>query len=66
MDIRIKIKLLPIKVTFCWVEGNQLQRHGRQLYMGEINDKYDYLANLFWLMKEGSNRGPNQLFHHSL
>ena len=33
--------------------------------MGDINDKWDYLANMFWQMKAGSNSLPNQLFHHS-
>ena len=59
------ISLLPIQVTFFWVEGHQFQRHGRQSHMGDINDKWDYLANMFWQMKAGSNSLPNQLFHHS-
>ena len=47
VDIREKITLLPIHVTLFWVEGHQLQRHGRQSYMGEINNKCDYLAKYF-------------------
>ena len=47
VDIRNKIKLLPITVTFFWAERYQLQRHGRQSYMGELNNKYDYLANIY-------------------
>ena len=39
VNIRTKLKQLPITVTFFWVEGHQLQRHGQQSYMGEINDK---------------------------
>ena len=35
VDIRTKIALLPIHVTFFWVEGHQLQRHWRQSYMGK-------------------------------
>lgn len=46
-DIRNKIKPLPITVIFFWVERYQLQRHGRHSYMGEINNKYDYLANIY-------------------
>ena len=47
------------------MEGHQLQRHGRQLYMEDINDKCDYLAKICWKMEAGSNSLPNQLFHHS-
>ena len=38
VDIRKKITLLPIQVTFFWMEGHQLQRHRRQSYMRNIND----------------------------
>ena len=65
VDIRKKIALLPITITFFWVEGHQLERHGKQSYMGDINDKCDYLAKQFWQMKAGSRCLPNQLFHHS-
>ena len=33
--------------------------------MGEINDKCDYLANMYWLRKERDNSIHNQLFYHS-
>ena len=32
--------------------------------MGDINDKCDYLAKMFWQMKAGSNSLPKQLFYH--
>ena len=65
VDVGTKKKLLPIKVIFFWSEGHQLQRHGKQSYVGEINNKCDYLANVYWLMKEGDNSIHNQLFSHS-
>ena len=51
VDIRTKMKLLPIHVTFFWVEECQLQRHGKQSYIGEINDKCDYLVKMFCQIK---------------
>ena len=33
--------------------------------MGEINNKRNYLANMYWLMKEEDNSIHNQLFYHS-
>ena len=65
VDIRTKLEQLPIKVHFFWVEGHQLQRHGQQSYMGEINDKCDLLAKMYWRMKEGELCKKSQLFHDS-
>lgn len=65
VDIRAKLKLVPLSVTLSWVEGDQLQRHGRQSYLGKINDKYDYLEKLYWWMKERISSASNQLFDHS-
>ena len=65
VNIRKKITLLPIHVTFFWVDVHQFQRYWRQSYIWNINDKCDYLAKTFWQMKVGSNCLPNQLFYHS-
>jgi len=53
VEIRKKIERLSITVQCFWVERHQLQRHGQQSYMGEINDKCDLLAKMYWRMKEG-------------
>ena len=47
VDLRPQLKLLLITVTFFGVEGYQLQRHGWQLYLGEINDTCNYLAKIY-------------------
>ena len=65
VDTREKHELIPITVAFFCVEGYQQQWHISQSYLGIINDKSDYLANIYWILKEGINSVPNQLFHHS-
>ena len=65
VDLRPQVKLLLTTVTFFGVEGYQLQRHGWQLYLGEVNDTCNYLAKIYWLTKEGINSVPNQPLNHS-
>ena len=52
--MRENISYHPIKDLFFWVEDHQLQRHGQQLYLGENNDKYDLMANIYWRIKKDS------------
>ena len=63
VDIRAKIKLLPILVTFSWVESHQLHKNGQQPCFGELNDKCDKMEKNYWLIREGQQNVPNQLFN---
>jgi hypothetical protein len=47
-EIRQIVADLPITVTFFWVEGHQMERHGKKDYFGELNDICDSLAKLHW------------------
>ena len=65
VEIRENINLIHISVILFWVEYHQSHKHGQQSYLGEIYDKCDKMANIYWLIKRGKTNIPNQLFHHS-
>jgi hypothetical protein len=48
VEIRQIVAALAIQVDFFWVEGHQLERHGKQDYCGTLNDICDSLAKLHW------------------
>ena len=63
VDIRAKIKLLPILVNFSWVESHQLHKNAQQPCFGKLNDKCDKMEKNYWLIREGQQNVPNQLFN---
>jgi hypothetical protein len=46
--IRRTVESLPIDVEFFWVEGHQMERHGKQDYNGTLNEICDGLAKIHW------------------
>jgi hypothetical protein len=46
--IRRTVESLPIEVEFFWVEGHQMERHGKQDYNGTLNEICDGLAKIHW------------------
>jgi hypothetical protein len=46
--IRRTVESLPIAVEFFWVEGHQMERHGKQDYNGNLNEICDGLAKIHW------------------
>lgn len=65
VDIREKIKLLPISVTLFWVEGYQLHKHDQQSYLGELSDKCNRTATHHWLIRKRQQNILKQLFNDS-
>jgi hypothetical protein len=46
--IRRTVESLPIAVEFFWVEGHQMERHGKQDCNGDLNEICDGLAKIHW------------------
>jgi hypothetical protein len=48
VDIRNKVKSSPIQWEFFWIEGHQLERHGKSDSWGKLNEVCDAIAKLYW------------------
>ena len=51
-----------IQITFFWVEGHQLERHGSETYEGTVNRLVDTLANEFLTSRRHIPPAPTRRF----